>query len=250
MSVTIIGAVEHDANFALDVWFSNDEPSAIFLSRINDLAKRNQYPHFVELPILDLPKSIREQNKQLQGQPWYEFSKNNNIDKLYYAPDVFGLAAKDKYANLREFCSPEIIKIFKSFFLLDKVIVRRIGLRYVHFFPNTDIFKTDHSTVRLGVFDVYSNNDKVIVFGETSLDEFKIKLNANNRTTTNEVGGSTVDITAYIDDIELSFNGIGEKFNNDFAVFCDYVEKMYKVHFSLMNKIIGNRTLSNIGGGA
>lgn len=102
-------------------------------SRIKD-----QYPSFEELPILQLPSEILQQDELLRYQPYYQFVAASSILRL--GARVISVTTQAQYSGWNTFQSKclEIWDIVNQLGAIQEI--ERLGLRYVNVFEDSDIF--------------------------------------------------------------------------------------------------------------
>lgn len=119
------------------------------------------------LPILQIPEDIRTVNSELQFQPHYKISTGDLVIQI--GAQVLTVGWSSNYPGWNVY-KGKIVSIFskvKELNIANKI--SRIGLRYINFFQNTDIFeKLDMS---------FSNEDNFLV-GNSSLIKTEIKENS------------------------------------------------------------------------
>tara|TARA_R110000868_G_scaffold33567_8_gene121652 strand:- start:2219 stop:2932 length:714 start_codon:yes stop_codon:yes gene_type:complete len=146
----------------------------------------------IDLPILQIPEKIRQQDPSFKFKTYYEF-KNESLT-LQIGPDVCMVSMKDNYTGWMNF-SKEI------FFLLELLIkpgiissFKRVAFRYINFFEE-EIYNSINLDIHL--------NGKPIDYNETVLNtsfnhtNFKSNLRISNISAVNGKNGSIIDIDTY-----------------------------------------------------
>jgi uncharacterized protein (TIGR04255 family) len=232
-------------DFVFDVWFEEDEgASTLLFGKINILSANNGYSTIQELPILGLPKEIREKDQFLKGQPWYALLSKDKPSKLFFAPGMFGLALAGEYAGWSNFYFGEIRKVFGDFFQQTKKTITRIGLRYVDFLEGRDIFIGEKVQIKV---------DEASLFEKASINIFEMQFNGvsvnigvSNAAQKNNKDGSIVDVTTFISGIQLPFDA-DENYLNNFEDFCNYAEHLHKVQLDMFKQLMDDNLLRGLG---
>jgi uncharacterized protein (TIGR04255 family) len=126
------------AEAIFEIRFDSDLPGdAVFGIIYNEF--KSEFKNLTKLPILQLPDPIRTKDPNLIYSPHYKLQNKNFI--LQVGPKVLSLV------NIKEYCGWDLFskKIEKTFTKISKTGViktpTRIGLRYVNFFENLDIYE-------------------------------------------------------------------------------------------------------------
>lgn len=102
-------------------------------------ALKENFPSIEKLPVAEIPPVIRNSDPNLKFSPYYKFS--GDIFTIQVGPRTFSILCNKTYPGWSEF----LARIKTAFTALKEVnIVKdavRLGLRYINFFPNEDIFK-------------------------------------------------------------------------------------------------------------
>lgn len=106
---------------------------------------KDEFKDFTKLPILQLPEAIRSRDRNLIHSPHYKLTRDNFL--LQIGPKVLALVNLKEYSGWNTF-SQKILdtigKIAKTE-VIDKLT--RVGLRYINFFEDIDIY--DKSNLKL-----------------------------------------------------------------------------------------------------
>lgn len=108
---------------------------------------KSRYPKLERLPILELPSLIRENDSKFKFSPHYKYENEDFIFQI--GPKSFTVICPKEYKGWSAF-SPEIFSIHTD---LNKLGIiekpTRIGLRYINFFENLNIFEKIKLELRL-----------------------------------------------------------------------------------------------------
>jgi uncharacterized protein (TIGR04255 family) len=161
------------------------------------------------LPILQIPTALRENDSNLKYQPCYKFTKPGNV--LMVGPHTIALAT---YPYLDWGTSSPLLKDVVS--CLNKANlferVERIGLRYVNFFP-VNIF--DRSTLTLEVRRTSIAGRSLTLKTEEESKGFKIVTQISNDATAQVAGepkkGSILDLDIQRDALNMAADVIPDR---------------------------------------
>lgn len=188
---------------------------------------KDEFQNVEQLPILQLPAAIRDQDPNLKFTPHYKIKKDNFIIQI--GPNVFSLT------NIKEYCGWKIFskKIYDTYTKLSKLNLiqkqLRTALRYINMLPDINIFEKTNLAIHLNdeklgenqinftaeiPYEHGSSNLKLISFAEAIVEKRSIK-------------GSIVDIDTQVQH---------DKFEN----FQKVVERAHteekKIFFRLLEK--------------
>jgi uncharacterized protein (TIGR04255 family) len=129
-----------------EIRFDSDLPGdAVFGIIYNDF--KNDFKKLIKLPILQIPDPIRTKDPNLIYSPHYKLHNNDFIFQV--GPKVLSLA------NINEYCGWDLLsnKIEEIFTKISKTGVvktpTRVGLRYINFFENLDIYEESNLKLTL-----------------------------------------------------------------------------------------------------
>lgn len=181
-----------------DIFFETNTITESFLSTISQI---DGFDNIIKLPIFQIPEAIRRNDPNLKFHHLYEIRSETNSDyKVILGDGMIGIAINDNYKGWRESFYPQIEKIFKIFLESDKIIkINRIGLRYINFLEDENIFKTGKLTVNID--DAKACDKKMFLKIEDCIDDI-----CYAKTITNEAKyinlsnlGSVIDIVTFIE---------------------------------------------------
>jgi uncharacterized protein (TIGR04255 family) len=184
-------------------------PEAIFGVIYEALAQ--EFPYVTNLPIVNVPQSVRYSDPNLKYQPERVLNNNNSPFRLYIGPKVFSLSCIKPYSGWKLYFEMAS-KIIESLIVRKKIItqISRLGLRYVNFFEEENII--DKLNLKILVNDESKNIGKIeLKYIETD-EQFDSQVFINNCADTIIMGkknlGSIIDIDTYCVDLpESESNG-------------------------------------------
>ena len=164
---------------------------------------KDKYNKFEELPILQLPGNILNHDPKLIFKPHYKLKKDNYV--LQIGPRVFSLSVSPPYSGWGEFSQKlkDFIDDINSSEVVKKVL--RLGIRYINFFENKNIF--NDITLKIHKIEQQIINDQMFFY--TILQEGKffcdLKIQSADKITieTIEKKGSILDLDIFIDKGEI-----------------------------------------------
>lgn len=172
------------------------------------------------LPITQLPNQIRKQDINLQFAP--HFQLNHDDFFLLIGPRVITFNVKNEYIGWATFF-PKIEGILSKILTLNVLKKpKRVGLRYINFFENEDIFinsnlKTEFTGFGKSAKQSLIRNEYI---HEKYMIAVQISNNATIKTIEPHVTGSVLDIDVYFNDFEIEnmssdeFSSIIDKAHN------------------------------------
>jgi len=167
---------------------SNINQNAIFGIIYNSLM--SDFKKVENLPILQIPEAIRKSDPNLKNKPLYRISNEKYVIQI--GIDVLTIGSHPKYVGWGEF-SKTIYSILDKIDRL-KIIqgVYRLGLRYVNFFEDDNIFKNIKLDVNLSGKSMIGQKS---VF-RTEIKEGNVKsvLQISNDAKSKNKSGSLIDI--------------------------------------------------------
>ncbi len=157
---------------------------------------KSMFPKIEALPVMQLPPVIRDNDPNLKFSPQYKLSNNDFIFQI--GPRCLSIVCPKDYKGWTRF-SEQIDKVFdvvKGLGIIDKPI--RVGVRYISFFENSDIFQNLKLTMNLADNSLIGSQN--IVRSEFDYQNFKCVVQiANSATLNGKTKGSSVDIDIITD---------------------------------------------------
>lgn len=189
----------------------------------------NEFDETEKLPVLQLPEAIRSQEPNLIYSPYYKLHKSDYI--MQVGPKVFSLANVKEYLGWNTF-SDKIKETFEKLSELGIVDrIERVGLRYINFFADINIYEKSMLQIQLEDKNLFKNDNKLTIVMKTG--DFASKLiMVNNAQVKLQIPdkiakGSIIDIDVSLER-KIKFKNINELIEN-----AHKEEK--KLFFSLLN---------------
>lgn len=172
-------------------------PDAVFGVVYNKL--KDSYKSAEQLPILQIPEAVRNNDRNLLYQPHYKLMQDQYAFQV--GPKVISLAITDQKYTTWESYYEEIRSVFEKIKNIDFISsVSRVGLRYINFFAD-DILKNININVKIIEHEIV--DEEIFVRTVLPRDEYKVILQAGNQLKLQEndlvVGrASVIDIDTFI----------------------------------------------------
>ncbi len=192
----------------VEIRFQSQLPPDTILGVIyGDLIKKYKGPE--NLPILQIPEKVRLIDPNLKFQPYYKFT--NQDFSLELGPKILIIRNQpyikaSKYVKWKKF-SEEIKSVYKMI-QYSKIInkIERIGVRYINFFENLDIFKK----IRIEVNSPELIVKNIFLVIDAEENNFKSKVRISNKSEINInskiKNGSIIDIDTYCENPDKSLD--------------------------------------------
>ena len=208
-------------------------PDAVFGVVYNKL--KDSYKTAEQLPILQIPEAVRNNDSNLLYQPHYKLTKD------YYAfqvgPKVISIAITDQKYTTWDSYYEEIQDVFEKIKEIDFISnVLRVGLRYVNIFAE-DIW--ENINIKVKIIENEIAGEEIFLRTVLLKDEYKVMLQAGNQLNVeqnNQVVGnaSVIDIDTSIDGENINFFGD----MNSILEKCHSIEK--EIFFGLLKEDFKN----------
>lgn len=163
---------------------------------IPTISQQSDFNDIKKLPINQIPEIIRKSYPNLRSQPLYEIKSKNSQSSILLGDCMIGIKTSS-YTEWKDFFE-EGKNIFQNVFSRQEVDkIKRIGLRYINFFKEEDIFKTGKISLNTNTTKHRNLN---LSIKESVEEDIVCAMNiANNQNVTTEIGsigsiGSIVDI--------------------------------------------------------
>jgi len=184
-----------------EVRFTSSLPSEAIIGLVYDNIK-DKFGQPKSLPILQLPAAIREKDPNLRYQACYRFEKPGNV--LLVGPRNIALSTTT-YTDWAA-ATPLLLELLTKFHQMKLFqSVERIGLRYVNFFENLNIFEHITLSVKIGNESIAERS--IVLRTETDVQGFKVITNLSNTAESLVSGqkrnGSLVDLDITNEHLEL-----------------------------------------------
>lgn len=162
---------------------------------------KNEYDKVTNLPILEIPSSLRKQDPNLKYLPYYRLAKKDNENALIQiGPRVFSVIITNNYTGWKNF-RPMIeygLEKLEASGAVSKVI--RFALRYINFFAENVLLKSNLQ-IQLNGKTLNSINSTLrfeIPNGDF-LNILTVSNHANKSEPNGVVKGSTIDIDTILE---------------------------------------------------
>lgn len=218
-----------------DIFFESNFAAENFFSIIS---KVDDYNNIIKLPLGEIPETIRKNDPNLRTQPLYEITSNKNLDyKITLGDNVIGIAINSNYTSWTNSLFPQIKILFKEVLRSGKINeIKRMGLRYVNFLEDENIFKTGKIQVKINNSE--SDNKKLFLRIEDSVEDIKYHKVITNNTQyqSSNKPGSIIDI------VTLSDNSINDMNNID--IIFELIDKLHQVNENKFKEVISDEYIS------
>lgn len=180
------------AEAVVELRFESNIPAEVIYG-ISYQKLRRHFPNQEKLPIMELPQSIRDSDPNLKFNPYFRLKNNENFI-FQIGPRSFSISCPKEYKGWDVF-SKQIGLVFKDLHLLGifhKPI--RIGLRYISFFENINIFENIKMVLEMA--DNSLIGSKNAIRSEFQHEDFNCVINLANHAALNNVKiiGSVIDV--------------------------------------------------------
>ncbi len=211
-----------------EVRFESSFPrDAIFGIAFNKF--KDEFRNIEQLPILQLPAAIRDQDPNLKFSPHYKMRKDNFIIQI--GPNVFSLA------NVKEYCGWKLFskKIYDTFAKINELdlikSLHRMALRYINIFPDVNIFEKSNLVVSLNNSNL--GKDKINLIAEIpykhGASNLKLINYAEAMLENQVIKGSIVDIDTNVqyDDFENIQDAIESAHTEEKTLFFNLLDNEF-----------------------
>lgn len=215
------------------------ESNSVAESYIATIAKVDGFEQITKLPLHQVPDSIRKNDPNLKMQPLYEITSLSNTDyKVMLGDNVIGIAMKNSYTSWTNSFFPQLKKLFSEIFKTNKINkISRMGLRYVDFLENENIFET--GKIKVDIID--NSTKKMFLRIEDSLEGIQYnKVMANNvkyQSLDNE--GSIIDIVTSIENYSLEANKYDDVFQQ--------IDMLHSINKEKFKEVISDEYVTKYG---
>lgn len=164
--------------------------NAVFGVVYNEL--KEKFEKVETLPILQLPEAVRTADPKLKHKAYYKISNPEFVVQI--GPDVISISSYPEYVGWNRF-SKTIIKILRKVEKTPAIkSVRRVGMRYINFFPD-DIFPFINLIITKKGEDMPL--EKAVFKTEIKDGDFSSTLQVANQVSLNKNTGSIIDIDTF-----------------------------------------------------
>lgn len=198
------------------------------------------FEHINKLPLSQIPEDLRKNDPSLKYQAMYEIRSNEQTQyKILLGEHTIGITlnAQGTYTSWTDSFYPEIKKIFSKIFKSGRIKkIDRMGLRYIDFIENDNIFDDGKISVNIN-----NNNacDKKMFLRVEDIDNgvAYVKSVSNNTSYINfKDTGSIIDIVTAIENKNLV---IQEDFNIE-TLFSE-IDSLHTTHTNKFKEVINDK---------
>jgi uncharacterized protein (TIGR04255 family) len=223
-----------------DIHFESDSVTESFL---NTISKIDSFEEIIKLPIHQIPDNIRKNDPSLKSEPLYEIrSKTNQEYKILVGDNIIGIAILNQYSRWTESFFPKIKEVFETILDSGKInTISRLGLRYVDFLKDEDIFKT--GKINIDIDSSAVNNKKMFLRIEDTIEAVsynKVITNNVRYADTSEIG-SIIDIVTFVENNFL----IDDAFSK--TDFFDIIDKLHQINKMKFKEVINDERIAKYG---
>jgi uncharacterized protein (TIGR04255 family) len=155
---------------------------------------QTDFPKVESLPILQLPEAVRANDINLKFKPYFRVSNENYVVQI--GPDVISISSFPEYAGWTSLSKNifDLLNKVQEINIINKV--SRLGIRYINFFDNIDIFHKINLDININNKSISNRNTliKTEVENETCVSTLQIANNVINNNKT----GSIIDIDTFV----------------------------------------------------
>jgi len=227
----------------LDVNFETD---AILESFFSPISLVDNFSEILKLPLSQIPESVRKSDPNLKYQPIYEIrSKTDTEYKILLGTNSIGISLNNtgEYSSWSESFFPEAKRLFSEIFKSNKIIkIERIGLRYIDFIIDSNIFKDEKIVVKIDKEDAEDKKMFLRIEGDIDGVSYIKTLSNHIKYKEDKNKGSIVDIVTFIDKK-------GEIINDDFNKdrFFEELNSLHLVHTKKFKEVINDKSIREYG---
>lgn len=228
------------------VFDMNFESTAVAENFLSIIAEMDNFEEIIKLPLHQIPEAIRKNDPNLKSQPMYEIRSKANLNyKIMLGDNLIGLSlvSGDRYTSWKDSFFLKIQELFSIIIKSGKVNrINRIGLRYVDFIKNENIFKDGKITVDINGNS--TNDKKMFLRIEDNIDGVSYIKTITNNTQYKAYPspGSIIDIVTFIDEKNLVVDSAFE-INTLFTE----IDSLHTVHTDKFKEIVSEERIKAYG---
>ncbi len=228
-------------NCVFDIHFESDVITESFLNTISQV---DNFEEIIKLPLHQIPESIRKNDPSLKSEPLYEIrSQSNQEYKILMGDNIIGIAILNQYSSWTDSFFPKIKEVFKIILDSGKInTISRLGLRYVDFLKDEDIFKTGKINININSSTV--NDKKMFLRIEDSIEDIfynKVITNNVHYAETPEIG-SVIDIVTFVENKVFLVDDTFSKTD-----FFDIIDKLHQINKMKFKEVINDERIAEYG---
>lgn len=202
---------------------SNLTSEAILATTYGEFKER--FPNIVTLPIMELPAYVRDTDPNLKFSPHYRLTNNDFVIQL--GPKCFSVGCPKEYKGWDKYFEQIkwTLEVLKKLNIMSKPL--RLGVRYINFFEDCDIFKKIKINLTLANNSLLSYQN--VLRTEFDIDNFHCVVQLTNiaMLSGKNTKGSSIDIDV-----------ICEEKLNDITCFEDIIISAHELEKKLFFSIL------------
>lgn len=211
----------------VELKFESKTPPMVIPGIVYDKLK-GTFPILEKLPVMEFPSAIRDNDPNFKYSPYFRMRNKDFIVQI--GPRCFSVLCPKEYKGWTLFKKQieEVFQVINGLKIIDQPI--RLGVRYINFFDNKNIFEKIKIKLELASYKLIGDDIKNVVHTELVVGNFRSVIQlANNATLNSTEKGSTVDIDISTDDTSIILKD-----------FVDIVEKAHetekKIFFGVLKE--------------
>lgn len=211
------------ADAIVELRFDSSLTSEVMLALVfNEL--KTKFPKIVALPIMELPAFVRDTDPNLRFSPHYRLDNNDYVVQI--GPKCFSIACPKEYKGWTNY-SEQIKWTFnklKNLNCIEKPL--RLGVRYINFFENCNIF--EKIRIILNIADNSLLSYQNVLRSEFDVDNFHCVVQLTNLAMLSDqkTKGSSIDLDVICENLE------------DIAMFEEVINRAHELEKKLFFSIL------------
>lgn len=181
------------------------------------ISRNSDFNDIKKLPVNQIPEVIRKSDPDLRKCPLYAIKSKNSQSSILLGDYMIGIKTGD-YTGWEYFLE-EGKEIFESILNKQEIgKIERIGLRYINFFKEKDVFKTSQISLRIANRGFEDGESDLRVVIKKPREEIVCIMNiANNQSIERKKGsvekGSIIDIIVAYENNNIPKDEVFDKIN-------------------------------------
>jgi len=217
----------------------NVELNGVVENLLGIIADVDGFEEITKLPLTQVPEHVRKNDPNLKYQAMYEIRSNIQTQyKILFGENTIGMTlnTQGQYTSWTESFFPEVKRIFSTILKSKRIKkIDRMGLRYIDFIENDNIFTDGKISVNINNNDAcdkkmflrVEGNDKGVAY---------VKSVSNNTPYINfKNTGSVIDIVTAIENKNLIVDD-----NLKIEVFFNEINTLHEVHTNKFKEVIND----------
>lgn len=204
------------------------------------------FEEITKLPLTQIPEHVRKNDPNLKYQAMYEIrSKTQTQYKILLGENTIGMTlnAQGAYTSWTSSFYPTIQKIFSTIIMSGRINkIDRMGLRYIDFIENYNIFDGGKISVQINENDACDKKMFLRVEGEDSGVVYVKNVSNNTPFINFKNTGSVIDIVTAMENKNLA---VDEHF--DMQAFFSETDNLHTVHTNKFKEVINDDYIKQYG---